>query len=242
MLTRNKIRVLRLRVYGTFAHFDQPVSNNFRNTYTIIPKTQLLGLLGAILGLAGYKNNKTEPEFFQKLSSTSVYIVPNSKSYPRFLVKYNSKNSFLNNRKDSPEPNVIVNEQVLVSPDYEVGIVIEEKETHRELIEMVEKNKSIFQIYLGKNEFPANIEYIGISSARTNKENEIIIRSIFPFSEVDKAKSGGHMRLEQLPIGFDNRYKFIYDIMAIPNPEGSKTVVKNPDKFIEIENERYYVF
>lgn len=239
---KNERRILQFRVYGGFAHFNQPVSNNFRNTYTIIPKTQLLGLFGAILGLSGYKDTKTEPEFSQELSDISMYIAPNSKSYPRFIVKYNSKNSFLNNRKDTPEPNVIVNEQVLMGPDYEVGVALEEKELHQKLVKMIKSNRSVFFTYLGKNEFPANIEYIGISYAHINREKEPIIRSIFPFAEVDKEKSRKGMRIEQLPIGFDENYKFIYETMAIPDTKGTKVVVKHPENFIEIGDRHYYVF
>ena len=51
-------KLLIFRLFGNFAHFNQPISNRFRNTYSIIPKTQLLGLIGSIAGLTGYKNNK----------------------------------------------------------------------------------------------------------------------------------------------------------------------------------------
>ncbi len=243
MTRNNSVDVLRFRLYGNFAHFNQPISNNFRNTYTIIPKTQLLGLIGSILGLSGYKNNRTEPEFYRELFDTLVYISPNLGSYPRFILNYNSLNSFLNNRKDFSGTNVIVKEQILVGPDYEIGIILHEKnELHERLVEMVRENRSIFPIYLGKNEFPASIDSLGVSPAKPNKDEEVIIRSIFPFEYLDKEKTRDGMRLEQLPIRFDERYKFIYKIMAIPNPQGSKVVVKEPNKFIDIDGIKYYVF
>ena len=56
-------KLLTFRLHGSFAHFNQPISNRFRNTYSVIPKPQLLGLVGSIVGLEGYKNKDTIPVF-----------------------------------------------------------------------------------------------------------------------------------------------------------------------------------
>src|SRR5665648_956675 len=87
-------KLLRFRLYGSFAHFNQPISNRFRNTYSVIPKPQLLGLIGSIVGLEGYKNKDTIPVFYQKLSNLKVYIKPNTNQDRKFAVTYNSMNSF----------------------------------------------------------------------------------------------------------------------------------------------------
>src|SRR5665648_1019208 len=156
-------KLLRFRLYGSFAHFNQPISNRFRNTYSVIPKPQLLGLIGSIVGLEGYKNKNTIPVFYQKLSNLKVYIKPNSNQDKKFSVTYNSMNSFLNNRVDASLPNVIMNEQILMEPDYEIGLLLNEKNViHKKIIEHVQDNRTTFPIYFGKNEFFANIQYISL--------------------------------------------------------------------------------
>ena len=235
------IDILKFRLYGNFAHFNQPISNNLRNTYSIIPKTQLLGLLGSLMGFSGYVNKRTEPEYYKALSGTQVYISPNLKTYHRFIVKYNSLNSFLNNRKQFSGVNAIINEQVIQYPDYNIGVVLQkENEVHKRMIEMVQNERSVFPIYLGKNEFPANMEYLGIDSAESNENGDVIVKSIIPLEELNR--NGEDMRLEQLPVGFNEKYKFILKVMAIPPPEGSKVCVKEPEKIIMVDGYGYYVF
>ena len=82
-------KLLIFRLFGNFAHFNQPISNRFRNTYSIIPKTQLLGLIGSIAGLTGYKNNKLIPEYYQLIGSMRLFIKFCNTTEKKFTVKYN---------------------------------------------------------------------------------------------------------------------------------------------------------
>lgn len=234
-------RLLRFRLHGTFAHFNQPISNQVRNTYSIIPRTQLLGLIGSIAGLQGYKNSMTMPEFYSRLRESKVYIKTNSKTEAMFIVNYNSLNSFLNNRVDSGSPNVIVSEQVLFKPDFEIGIVMNTKnELHNTIIENIEANRSVFSIYLGKNEFPANLDFISLDEFEQNSRKEILCGTIFPFDEIRQSSTAA-MKLERIPIGFNDRFKFIYRLMAVPFKE-EPIKVSHPDIFINCGEHSYYVF
>ncbi|MDY0388025.1 MAG: CRISPR-associated protein Cas5 [Methanolobus sp.] len=235
----NKLLIFRL--HGTFAHFNQPISNRFRNTYSIIPKPQLLGLIGSLIGLSGYKNASTYPEFYSKLHDLKVFIKPNSLANKKFVVTYNSLNSFLNNRIDSGSPNVIINEQILQDPDYEIGLLLNENDRlHAQIIENVIKNKSVFPIYLGKNEFFANIEYNSLSNYELNIESEVHCSSVFPLGELSK-ETTRNLKLELLPIDFNEMFKYVYCLMAIPQSE-TKVELKNPDNCIVSEGSVYYVF
>lgn len=234
-------KLLTFRLHGTFAHFNQPISNRFKNTYSIIPKPQLLGIVGSLIGLSGYKNSSTYPEFYSKLHSLKVFIKPNNSANKKFVVTYNSLNSFLNNRVDSGSPNVMINEQILYDPDYEIGLLLNENDTlHARIIDNVIQNKSLFPIYLGKNEFFANIEYISLSDYEVNSKKEVHCSSIFPFDELSK-ETTRNLKLELLPIDFDEMFKYMYRLMAIPQNE-TKIELKNPDNCIVSEGSAYYVF
>jgi len=244
----NKLLIFRL--YGSFAHFNQPISNRFRNTYSIIPKPQLLGLIGSIAGLEGYKNRSTLPEFYRMIGNLKVFIKSNNNYDKKFIVKYNSLNSFLSNRvnpemigdKVKPSiPNVIINEQVLLYPDYEIGLLLNENnDLHSTIIENIRHNRSVFHIYLGKNEFFANSQYISLENYEVNFKKEAMCRSILPFDELEK-EGTNNMKLEMLPVGFDENFKYIYRLMAIPQKE-CVVPLKNPNHCIVSKDNIYYVF
>ena len=235
------MKLLTFRLHGSFAHFNQPISNRFRNTYSIIPKPQLLGLIGSIAGLGGYKNNKTFPEFYSRIGYLKVYIRSNNNSDKKFVVNYNSLNSFLNNRVDTPSPNVIINEQVLLDPDYEIGILLDENNyLHNTIIKNIRHNRSVFPIYLGKNEFFANIQYQSLKDYEINSTKEAMCRSILPFDELEK-EGTNNMKLEMLPVGFDEKFKYIYRLMVIPQKE-CVVPLRNPDNCIVSGGNVYYVF
>ncbi|ABE52050.1 CRISPR-associated protein Cas5 [Methanococcoides burtonii] len=234
-------KLLTFRLYGSFAHFNQPISNRFRNTYSIIPKPQLLGLIGSIVGLSGYKNAAVSPEFYSKLSDLKVFIKCNSLSEKKFTLSYNSLNSFLNNRIDSGSPNVIIKEQVLLDPDYEVGIVVNENNPlHLEIIDKIRMNCGVFPIYFGKNEFFANVQFGHLKDFEYDNSESNKCCSIFPFEEVESVNTR-NMKLELLPVDFDDMFKYIYRLMAIPS-EKCNVSLKNSDNYIASEGSVYYVF
>lgn len=234
-------KLLTFRLYGTFAHFNQPISNRLRNTYSIIPKPQLLGVIGSIIGLGGYKNTTTVPEFYSKLSDMKVFIKPNNSIDKKFVVTYNSLNSFLNNRIDSGSPNVIMNEQILLDPNYEIGLLLDmSNPLHAAIVENIRQKRSVFHIYLGKNEFFANIQYLALNDYEINSTKEVRCCSILPFDKLEN--EGTHnMKLELLPVGYDRNFKYIYQLMAIPHKE-CMVSLKDPDEFIVSDGSVYYVF
>lgn len=239
MKSANKL--LTFRLFGSFAHFNQPLSNRFRNTYSTIPKPQLLGLIGSIAGLEGYKDNKTSPMFYNSLNDVKVYIKCNSNRDRRFSVTYNSLNSFLNNRVDSGSPNVIMNEQILLHPDYEIGLVLDDSdELHKKIINNIQNNCSFFHIYLGKNEFFANIEYISLNDYKIENKKKVVCNTIIPFDLIDE-ESVYNMKLEMLPIGFAAHFKYKYQLMAIPQEE-CEISLKNQTSFASLKGKHVYVF
>ncbi len=233
------MKLLKFKLFGDFAHFNQPISNRFRNTYSIIPKPQLLGLIGSIVGLGGNKNKEVEPEFYRILRDLKVFVKCNNYQDKKFVVLYNSMNSYLNNRVDAGPPNVIINEQILLEPNYEIGLLLNENNTiHDRIIKNIQNNQSVFPIYLGKNEFFANIQYISLEDYEINSKEEVSCCSIFPFDEFKDSKVN-NMKLEMLPIDFNENFKYIYRLMAIPQKQCVMSF-KNPSNFIVTKNNDYY--
>jgi CRISPR-associated protein Cas5 subtype I-B len=176
-------KIFVFRLSGNFAHFNIPLTTPkyLKQTYNIIPKTTILGLLGAILGYSGYERNNKETEFYSKLKHIKCFIIPEKYPFNKFLIKYNSLNSFSNN--DKTNPNIIINEEILFKPSYIIGLLINESKDNQLINKLIQKI-SHYHLYLGKNEFFANIELIKSELLNfeivNNKETKI--DSIFPVS------------------------------------------------------------
>ncbi|MEM3341418.1 MAG: CRISPR-associated protein Cas5 [Thermoplasmata archaeon] len=244
-------KILRFRLWGQFAHFNQTISNRIKNTYSIIPRTHLLGIIGAVLGYSGYINNSNEPEYYRMLKDLKVGISLRYGIAKRFLVEYNSLASYFNNRKDG-DCNTIIHEQVIMNPDYEIAVAIdEENHDHKKLLEYVKNRQSVFHLYLGKNEFFASIEFTALEQYHINTKNIICTDYIFPFEELDEEPQVEHsLKVEILPVDFNEHFKYISKLMLIPECEKHKSKlkkykIKNPNNFItagDKEPKEYYLF
>jgi CRISPR-associated protein Cas5h len=225
-----------------------------KKTFNIIPKTTLLGLIGSILGLKGYQNLKTnEPEFYTKLKDIQIYITLKNQVFKKDLIKYNSINSFASNRVG-----IQIEEEILLNPEYEIGLLIDENdETHKKLLDIFSKNnKTIFShyhLYLGKNEFFANIENIRIIEnfeiRNFEKDEEVEnINSIFKMEIIEKDEDEEYLK----KIIIDN---FSYDIDFSSEKKISSKIceigyfleeelifLEKKTKFLEINNKYYYLF
>ena len=70
-----------LQLMGNWAHFKKPETNNNPLTHDIIPKTALLGLIGAVLGIERREMRAKFPQFSEviqiicTLFMSKVYII-----------------------------------------------------------------------------------------------------------------------------------------------------------------------
>jgi CRISPR-associated protein Cas5h len=249
------MKLIQFELSGKFAHFNYPFTHKkkLKKTFNIIPKTTILGLLGSILGLKGYQNLKTnEPEFYTKLKDIKIYISL-SGIFEKDLIKYNSINSFASNRVG-----IQIEEEILLNPKYEIGLIIDENnETHKNLLNIFSKNDkklfSHYHLYLGKNEFFANINKIKIINdfeiEKFESGNEVKnINSIFEIRilEKDELKE----ILDKLildtfsyDIDFSNNKKIISKICEIGYFLKEEFIfLKEETNFLKINNKYYYLF
>lgn len=189
---------------GKTAMFKKPDVNSYAYfTYNNIHKPALLGILGSIIGLDGYtqlfnKNKQIEesnksiknkddkksldegfPEFYEKLKDFKISIIPLSEN------GYCSKKiQFFNNSVGYASKelggNLIVKEQWLEKPSWQI-IILEEKTIEFEkLKDYLINGKSVYIPYLGKNDHPANInEVCEIELSNTDFSNNLISSLFF---------------------------------------------------------------
>ena len=230
-------QILFFELGGKFAHFKFPfTSPNFlKKSFSIPPKTTVLGILGSIIGLNGFQNYElNEPEYYSKLKHIPITIHLD-KIPMKSVIQYNSLNSFAKDIADNP--NVIIKEEILLEPNYKIGLILDDSnENDRLLIELFNKKKisSKYHIYLGKNEFFANI-----SNIKLFRENEFEIVNV---SEVEHLNS-------IIPISFLN-LNILYEHLIYESfskdinfsDKKLKTVLCEIGFFIEEEKENVITF
>lgn len=209
---------------GKTAMFKKPDVNSYAYfTYNNIHKPALLGILGSIIGIGGYtqlfnKNKQIEdtnksikkkedkkslddgfPEFYEKLKDLKISIIPLGKN-GYFSKKIQVFNNSVGYASKEHGGNLIVREQWLENPSWQIIILENESKEFIKLKEYLLHKKSIYIPYLGKNDHPANIEKVEeiTLSGELYLENGKYIDSLFEkVSEVD-----GYQKENELPFLF----------------------------------------
>ena len=162
---------MKFTLKGANAFFKIPeVNSYFYFTYSHIHKIALLGMFGAILGYGGYnqmpkkkKNSElvsSYPEFYSRLKDIQVSICPNSEKgfIPKKIQTFNNSVGYASNEQGG---NLIVKEQWLDHPSWDIYVQINNEETEK-LCEFICSHTCIYHPYLGKNDHLADIINIKI--------------------------------------------------------------------------------
>lgn len=176
--------VLKFKLAGKTAFFKMPEVNTYYYfTYGNIHKVALLGLLGAVVGYDGYGQQKKEqvyPEFYEWLRQLSVSVVPRegSKGYiPKKIQSFNNSVGYASQERGG---NLIVKEQWLDCPEWEVYIRLDSEEAER-IKEFLIQGRCIYMPYLGSNDHPANITKVQVlDGERIADAKAVRIHSLTP--------------------------------------------------------------
>lgn len=255
-------KLISIDLQADFGFFRKPDANNTINlSYNMLHKPALLGILGAIIGLEGYKEHDKLPEYYKKLKDLKIGGEPLNNhekgNFQKTVIKYSNTVGYANKGT-----NYLTEEATLIKPAYRVYILLDiESFDHAKLYEYLKEGKADYLPYFGKNEFYAWWE----SRGNDFKEYELgenkcfsdsfRVRTLlqktnqsfkdqkaeiqFDFLNFDKEEAT-YFYFERLPVGFDeklNQYElgdFAYTTFKLtPN-----TMLGN---LYWIKEENYYV-
>lgn len=164
------------------AIIKKPESNETYYTYNFPHKIMLLGILGAIIGLNGYNYYSLKkylgepveelPEFYSKLKNLKIGIIPNM-TYKNFNKKIQTFNNSVGYASKEEGNNLIVKEQWLENPSWDIYILNDESNEYRKIKYYLINKKCEYIPYIGKNDHFANIKNIEIKNAELKKHNYI---------------------------------------------------------------------
>jgi CRISPR-associated protein Cas5h len=200
-------------------------------TYNMMHKPCVLGILGAIVGYSGFKNNKSLPEYYEKLikdQAIKIGIKPlndEKGNFSKTTIKYNNSVGYANEsplkNTDGKDTNlkfgatINIVEQILVKPSYRIYLLTD----NYELVQRIQNHEAEFLPYLGKNDFSLwweNVQtykYDKFEPTNSFRVNSLFIKKMIlkngkmvdddvPAWDIDFTKND-FAYFERLPIGYD---------------------------------------
>ena len=223
-------------------------------TYNMMHKPCVLGILGAIMGYSGFKNDKNLPEYYDELEKkqeVKIGIKPlddEKGNFSKTTVKYNNSVGYANEsglkniagRDISIKYGATINivEQILIKPSYRIYLLTE----NQELIQRIQNYEAEFLPYLGKNDFSLWWENVQVYEfAKFEPQNSYQVHSIFikkmilkdgkeidddvPAWEIDFS-GDEYAYFERLPTGYDEElYQYEYKPFVLTTFKLSKDYV-----------------
>ncbi len=210
---------LRFDLSGAAACFRQPdVNAKVYFTYNNIHRVALLGLLGAILGLKGYGDTSRYgprksgyPEFYELLSPLGVSVVPQS---PRgyFTKKIHYFNNSVGYASKEEGGTLQVQEQWLENPAWTIFLTRQDlpEKLWQELCENILQERCVYIPYLGRNDFPAQVEHgkmVELSPSRQSRIHSLFLCQ----GEIKDLATGGYFQylmVETAPVALVKNFNF----------------------------------
>lgn len=159
-------------IWSSFGCFTKPFSNTGGLlTYLIPPKTSIIGMVAAILGYE-FNNFKELKDGTKKYKIEELYDIKVSiQALFDLKVKKVTFNSHYGNERYKAMLNV--KQDVLINPFYKIYLSFPYhlKSKERDFLESINNNETVYNLYMGKNEFFMNYE---LKNYLENVETELI--------------------------------------------------------------------
>lgn len=172
---------LSFTVRGPWGHFRRIEGNIVKQTYRIIPRTTVAGLLAAVLGI----ERDSYYELFRP-DTSAVAIEPvqplrtlnmpmNTLSTAgEDLTSLNPRGKISVKLPNPEKPRQQHNYEVLVDPAYRLDIALDDTAVYQELRETLEAGKSHYVPSLGLSEHLAEIDYHGEFDVEEGTSNGVV--------------------------------------------------------------------
>jgi CRISPR-associated protein Cas5h len=166
-------KVISFDLHAPFAVFKKPdINKSLYLTYNMLHRPALLGILGAIVGLEGFKKNGQFPEYYNKFINLRVGIEPlcsDKGIFPKTIITYNNAVGYASSEEGGmlqiTEQMLYLREkrklsgdntETLEFPGFRCYLMLNtENEFEERLYDYIKTGKSEYIPYFGKNECAA---------------------------------------------------------------------------------------
>ena len=185
-------KLIEFNIESSFGCFNKPFSNKGGLlSYNIPPKTSIIGMVCSILGI----------EFDDYIEKDDVRVYAIEKFYDikvsvQMMSKVRSSRIIFNNTSDGDIANI--HQDLLIKPKYKIFISFPDTlvEYEKDFINKLKKHETVYNLYMGRNEFPISYEFISeypIESKEytcddSNKLRNLKVIGILKRSKIDNLK------------------------------------------------------
>jgi CRISPR-associated protein Cas5h len=172
-------KLISIDLKADFGFFRKPDTNGTVNqSYNMIHKPALLGILGAIIGLEGYKEFGRLPQYYEILKDIKVGIEPIGDEkgvFKKTTIKYTNTVGYAN--KGST---FLTEEAVLINPGYRIYMLLDMEDSHQGLLyERLKAGEAEYLPYFGKNEFGVCYDNYDLKRGSSFREDYPIEQSVY---------------------------------------------------------------
>lgn len=210
---KNINKVIVFDIWGDYAHFRRGYTTTSPLTYPFPPRTTLIGLIAAILGLP---RDSYYGLFREDNSAFALQILASLKKIRIGLNLMDTKHGFtpweIQKKGDPPRTQILF--EFIKSPKYRIYVWLEDSEMFKDLAGLIREHKSKYTPYLGISECIANFEMFGKGIFEVEKKvaikGDVKIHSIIKKDKVERIKLEEGKRYGSVKIpGFMNEDRSI---------------------------------
>jgi CRISPR-associated protein Cas5h len=176
------MKIIRFRIQGRFGHFLRAEANASAPSYPVPPRTALLGLLGAVLGLPkDAPQSQLEPARIALSGSvplTHWHKAKLRKDPPEALPRFVKRSQKLE-KQTKPEKATLIAQEWLMTPTFQVWTALPEP-YHTELESRLQDRRWHFQPSLGISELMADLIWEDTTEAENLPEGIHHVSTVFP--------------------------------------------------------------
>ncbi|MBI4854570.1 MAG: CRISPR-associated protein Cas5 [Acidobacteria bacterium] len=203
-----------------YGHFLRAEANVNALTYPLPPRTAIIGLLGAMLGL-----EKDSPQ--HELLGLKVAITgsPPQKFWHRVKLRkdpptalpYTVKAKDKGSESSKPEKAALINQEWLWKPSFLISVALPTKLLlFTDLVNRLQNQQWHFSLSMGLSELLAQVEYQELSQAQNLPEGEYEIDSICPQNLGElRAKDNVAIYLLRMPVNVDKERVFKHESLYL---------------------------
>lgn len=209
----NPEKVLIFDIKGPMAHFRKYYTNSSSLSYSVPPKTVVVGLIAGLLGLPSERHSKDKEEiYYDKFSSDKCFVAVSSRTRIRRMMqtvnysftKTGGKKILFNKPTQIPL-------EILIPYDcdeitYRIYFYHVDEEIYGGLKEQLDKQRFVYPPYMGSTEFLASIDSIDEGVISNNLNRNVEVNGVCKLKEVELDFSDNNLQYitEKMPTGFLN--------------------------------------
>lgn len=229
------MKVCVFQIRGQFAHWRKWFTTTSPLTYSFPPRTAVVGLIGAILGVDRVQDKV--PKIFS-IDATRMAVCPIGPiRKDRLPENWRQGPPRMTGGKVKSEKiieNFQSNLEVVRNPYYRVVFWHKEPDLMNDLIKRLRDKRWVYPPYLGILGFLANVEFEAEDEIEEQESNRVELHSVLPLTkstaqQVDFSLSESFIREERIPLGVlpGRRFKHLY--LAYVQPNANPLVVESDE-------------